>query len=110
MTYLVTDNCVNCKYTECVDSCPVDCFHQGPNFVSIDPDECIDCGVCVSRCPVNAIVYEYDIIDKDEREFWSRTNKEISRNFPRITVKQKPFLYHEYWINQTNKRFWIKRK
>ena len=55
MTYVVTESCVKCKYTDCVDVCPVDCFHEGPNFLAIDPDECIDCGVCQPECPVDAI-------------------------------------------------------
>ena len=56
MTYLVLENCIKCKHTDCVEVCPVDCFKEGPNFLVIDPDECIDCGVCVPECPVDAIV------------------------------------------------------
>ena len=55
MTYVVTESCIRCKYTDCVDVCPVDCFREGPNFLVIDPDECIDCAVCIPECPVNAI-------------------------------------------------------
>ena len=55
MTHVVTESCIQCKYTDCVDVCPVDCFREGPNFLTIDPDECIDCGACEPECPVNSI-------------------------------------------------------
>ena len=61
MTHVVLESCIRCKYTDCVDVCPVDCFREGPNFLSIDPDECIDCAVCIPECPVNAIVPEEDV-------------------------------------------------
>ncbi len=60
MTHVVTESCIRCRYTDCVDVCPVDCFREGPNFLAIDPDECIDCAVCVAECPVNAIYAEED--------------------------------------------------
>ena len=60
MTHVVTESCIRCKYTDCVDVCPVDCFREGPNFLVIDPDECIDCAVCIPECPVNAIYAEED--------------------------------------------------
>ena len=58
MTHVVTESCIRCKYTDCVDVCPVDCFREGPNMLVIDPDECIDCAVCIPECPVNAIYAE----------------------------------------------------
>ncbi len=58
MTHVVTENCIKCKYTDCVDVCPVDCFREGPNFLVIDPDECLDCAVCIPECPTNAIMAE----------------------------------------------------
>jgi ferredoxin len=61
MTHVVTEACIRCKYTDCVDVCPVDCFREGPNFLTIDPDECIDCAVCIPECPVNAIYAEEDV-------------------------------------------------
>jgi NAD-dependent dihydropyrimidine dehydrogenase PreA subunit len=61
MTHVVTEACIKCKYTDCVDVCPVDCFREGPNFLVIDPDECIDCAVCIPECPVNAIFAEEDL-------------------------------------------------
>lgn len=61
MTHVVTESCIRCKYTDCVDVCPVDCFVEGPNFLAIDPDLCIDCAVCIPECPVNAIYAEEDL-------------------------------------------------
>ena len=61
MTHVVTENCINCKHTDCVEVCPVDCFHEGPNFLVIDPGECIDCTLCVDECPVGAIYPEADV-------------------------------------------------
>ena len=61
MTHVVTEACIGCKYTDCVEVCPVDCFHERSNFLSINPDECIDCGVCIPGCPVNAILPEEDV-------------------------------------------------
>ena len=61
MTFVVLENCIKCKYTDCVEVCPVDCFHEGPNFLVIDPDECIDCTLCEPECPVEAIVAEDDV-------------------------------------------------
>ena len=68
MTYVVTEACIRCKYTDCVDVCPVDCFREGPNFLVIDPDECIDCAVCVPECPVQAIHEDEDIAIKAGEE------------------------------------------
>ena len=67
MTYIVTENCIKCKYTDCVDVCPVDCFKEGPNMLVIDPEECIDCTLCVAECPVDAIYSEDDLPD-DQKE------------------------------------------
>ena len=61
MTHVVTEGCIPCQYTDCVDVCPVDCFVEGPNFLAIDPDECIDCAVCIPECPINAIYAEEDL-------------------------------------------------
>jgi len=89
MTYVVTEGCVKCKYTDCVDVCPVDCFKEGPNFIVIDPDECIDCGVCVPECPVDAIVAESDI-DVSQHPYIA-LNAELSKVWPTI-LKKKPAL------------------
>ncbi len=61
MPFVVTENCIKCKHTDCVEVCPVDCFHEGPNFLVIDPDECIDCTLCEPECPVTAIFPEEDV-------------------------------------------------
>jgi ferredoxin len=83
MTHVVTESCIQCRYTDCVDVCPVDCFREGPNFLSIDPDECIDCAVCVAECPVNAIYAEEDV-PADQQEF-IKLNIDLSRGWPSIT-------------------------
>ena len=64
MTYVVSDSCIRCKYTDCVEVCPVDCFHEGPNFLVIDPEECIDCSLCEPECPVEAIFEESEVPDE----------------------------------------------
>src|SRR4030066_386727 len=86
MTYVVTESCIRCKYTDCVEVCPVDCFHEGPNFLVIDPDECIDCTLCVPECPVNAI-YAEDDLPEDQRQFIA-LNAELARTWPVLTEKK----------------------
>jgi len=89
MTYVITENCIKCKYTDCVEVCPVDCFHEGPNFLVIDPDECIDCSLCEPECPINAIVSDEDIKDID-REFLE-INRRLSKKWPILTnIKDAP--------------------
>jgi ferredoxin len=83
MTHVVTESCIKCRYTDCVDVCPVDCFRVGPNFLSIDPDECIDCAVCIPECPVNAIFAEEDVPEA-QRPFIA-INLELSKTWPSIT-------------------------
>lgn len=89
MTHVVTENCIKCKYTDCVDVCPVDCFKEGPNFLIIDPDECIDCAVCVPECPAEAIFAEEDV-PPDQLHF-IELNAELSATFTTIS-KRKPAL------------------
>lgn len=86
MTYVVIDNCKNCRYTDCVVVCPVDCFHAGPDMLYIDPDECIDCGACVPECPVEAI-YPEDELPEDKHE-WIAINAEQAPSLPVITDKE----------------------
>ncbi len=101
MPHVVTESCIQCKYTDCVEICPVDCFHEGPNFLSIDPEECIDCALCVSECPVNAIKSEGDL-RKDEL-FFLKLNEELSLKWPVIKVKKKPLDTHEDFKNVKDK-------
>lgn len=86
MTYVVVENCIKCKYTDCVEVCPVDCFHKGPNFLVIDPEECIDCSLCEMECPVTAIFAEDELPD-DQQDFL-QLNKELSAKWPVITEKK----------------------
>ena len=86
MTYVVIENCIKCKYTDCVEVCPVDCFHEGPNFLVIDPDECIDCTLCEPECPAEAILPEDDIPVGQER--FLALNAELAQEWPVITQKK----------------------
>ena len=83
MTFVVTSSCIKCKYTDCVEVCPVDCFYEGPNFLVIHPDECIDCALCQPECPVDAI-YPDDEVPESEQAF-CEINKELSEVWPNIT-------------------------
>ena len=85
MTYVVTDACIACKYTDCVEVCPVDCFYEGENFLVIKPDECIDCGVCEPECPVDAI--KPDTEDPDGK--WLEINTKYAETWPNITVAKE---------------------
>jgi ferredoxin len=88
MTHVVTESCIRCRYTDCVDVCPVDCFREGPNFLTIDPDECIDCAVCVAECPVNA---------------------ELARKWPSITKSKAPLSEAEQWKDIDDKLQYLER-
>lgn len=88
MTFVVTENCIKCKYTDCVEVCPVDCFHEGPNMLVIDPDECIDCSLCVPECPVNAIFADTDV-PADQMHF-IQLNEELSKEWPVINTMKDP--------------------
>ena len=88
MTYIVNDKCIACKYTDCVEVCPVDCFYVGANMLVIHPDECIDCGVCEPECPVNAIFPEDDV--PAGQEGFVALNAELSREWPVLTVRKDP--------------------
>ena len=85
MTHVVTENCINCKHTDCVEVCPVDCFHEGANFLVIDPDECIDCTLCVEECPVDAIYAEGDL--PAGQEAFIALNAQLSREWPVLAAK-----------------------
>ena len=107
MTYVVTDDCILCKHTDCVEVCPVDCFVEGPNFLAIDPDECIDCAVCVPECPVNAIYAEEDV-PETQRAFVD-INAELARLWPAITKRKTPLADHEKWTNVPDKLQYLDR-
>ena len=86
MTFVVTDVCINCKYSDCVEVCPVDCFYEGENMLVIHPDECIDCGVCEPECPVDAIVPDSDA----KADAFLELNREYSEKWPNITRNKDP--------------------
>lgn len=101
MTYVVTESCIKCKYTDCVDVCPVDCFREGPNFLVIDPDECIDCTLCVAECPVEAIFSEDDV-PADQQHF-TALNAELSKAWKPIIEKKDALPEADEWAKVTGK-------
>lgn len=101
MTYVVTENCIRCKYTDCVEVCPVDCFHEGPNFLVIDPNECIDCTLCVPECPVNAIFAEDDL--PEEQKQFIDINADLSGKWPVLTEKKPALPDAAEWENKPDK-------
>ena len=107
MTYVVTDACIKCKYTDCVEVCPVDCFHEGPNFLAIDPDECIDCALCEPECPANAIFAEDDV-PADQRDFIA-LNVELCALWPVITERKPAPADAADWDGKPDKRKLLER-
>ncbi|HJV59813.1 MAG TPA: ferredoxin FdxA [Albitalea sp.] len=107
MTFVVTEACIRCKYTDCVDVCPVDAFREGPNFLVIDPNECIDCAVCVPECPVEAIYAEEDV-PADQRDF-TPLNAELARSWKPITKKKAALPDADEWADKKDKRPELKR-
>ena len=106
MTYVVSDKCIKCKLTDCVDACPVDCFHEGPNMLVINPDECIDCGVCEPECPEDAI---FATDDRDNK--WFKHNAFFSEKWPNITELQEPMdEYEKYTQSAEDKTHLFKAK
>jgi len=101
MAYVVTENCIKCKYTDCVEVCPVDCFHEGPNFLVIDPEECIDCTLCEPECPVEAIFSEDDL--SAEQEQFTKINAELSRLWPVLAIKKDALPDADEWAKKTGK-------
>lgn len=99
MTYVVTDACIKCKYTDCVEVCPVDCFYEGENMLVINPEECIDCGVCQPECPIAAI--QPDTVLGMEK--WVEMNGEYASLWPNITIKKDPLPEAEAWEAVPNK-------
>ncbi len=107
MTFVVTENCIKCKYTDCVEVCPVDCFHEGPNFLVIDPDECIDCSLCEPECPAGAILAEDDL--SEEQMIFLDLNAELSRKWPVITEQKEPPADADEWDGVPNKLQYLER-
>lgn len=101
MTFVVTDNCIKCKYMDCVEVCPVDCFHEGPNFLVIDPEECIDCTLCEPECPIDAIFSEEDL--PPDQAHYLELNKELSAEWPVITEKGEPPADAAEWEGKPDK-------
>lgn len=99
MTYVVTENCVKCKYMDCVEVCPVDCFYEGENFLVINPDECIDCGVCEPECPAEAILPD----SEDLATAWLDINTKYAAEWPNITRKGEPLADADEWKDKPGK-------
>jgi len=108
MTHVVTENCIKCKYTDCVDVCPVDCFREGPNFLVIDPDECIDCAVCIPECPANAIFAEEDV-PPDQADFIA-LNAALTPAYKSITRKKTALPDADEWNGKPGKLEFLERK
>jgi ferredoxin len=107
MTHVVTDNCIKCKYTDCVEVCPVDAFHEGPNFLVIDPDECIDCTLCEPECPINAIYPEDDV--PAGQEALVALNAELAKGWPVITERKDAPADAKEWEDMPGKLEWLQR-
>jgi ferredoxin len=107
MTFIVGDNCIRCKHTDCVEVCPVDCFYEGPNMLVINPDECIDCALCEPECPVNAI-YAEDEVPEDQIQF-IKLNAELAEIWPNITEMKPAPADAEQWNGVPNKLQYLER-
>lgn len=101
MTFVVTENCIKCKYMDCVEVCPVDCFHEGPNFLVIDPDECIDCTLCEPECPAEAIYSEEDLPSGQEQ--FKALNATLSRQWPVLSEKKSAPADADQWKGKPDK-------
>jgi len=107
MTYVVAENCIRCKYTDCVEVCPVDCFREGENFLVIDPEECIDCSLCVPECPASAI-YAADDLPPDQQQFIA-LNAELAKQWQPITVKKDAPSDADEWLKVKDKLHLLQR-
>ncbi len=101
MPFIVTESCIKCKFTDCVEVCPVDCFHEGPNMLVIDPDECIDCTLCEPECPVNAIMSEDDV-PEDQGKFIA-LNAEMAKLWPVLNEMRDAPADADDWKDVKNK-------
>ena len=105
MAFVVTDNCIKCKYTDCVAVCPADAFYEGPNFLAISPDDCIDCDLCPVECPVECpadAIYQEDNVPEDQKDFIA-LNAELAKVWPRITEVKNPPADAKEWDGVPNK-------
>jgi len=107
MTYVDAANCIRCKYTDCVEVCPVDCFREGENFLVIDPEECIDCSLCVPECPADAI-YAADDLPADQQQFIA-LNAELAKQWQPITVKKDAPPDADEWLKVKDKLQLLKK-
>jgi len=107
MAFIVGENCIKCKFTDCVEVCPVDCFYEGANMLVIHPDECIDCALCEPECPANAIFPE-DELPSDQKDF-IKLNMELSEVWPNITEKKDVLLDAEEWNGVANKKVHLEK-
>jgi ferredoxin len=107
MTYVIVESCIKCKYTDCVEVCPVDCFHEGPNYLVIDPEECIDCSLCEPECPVDAIMSDDDIAD--EELHFLELNAELSTKWPVINEKKPAPEDADKWVTTEGKLQYLER-
>lgn len=105
MTFVVTENCIKCKYTDCVEVCPVDCFREGANMLIIDPDECIDCALCEPECPVEAIKSDDDV--PADQAIFIELNAKYATQWPAITSKKPEPADAKEWENVPNKRQYL---
>lgn len=105
MTFVVTESCIRCKYMDCVEVCPVNCFYEGPNSLAIHPDECIDCALCEPECPVNAI-YAEDELPEAQKEFLE-LNRILSQKWPNITQMKTPPADADEWKDVADKRQYL---
>jgi ferredoxin len=108
MTFVVTESCIKCKYTDCVEVCPVDCFYEGPNFLVIHPDECIDCALCEPECPVNAIMSEDDLTETQRP--YIELNADLAKKWPNITAKKDGLPDAQKWEEVPDKLQYLEKE
>lgn len=107
MAFVVTEQCIKCKLTDCVEVCPVDCFHEGPNMLVIDPDECIDCTLCEPECPVEAILSEDDVPEGMQQ--FIELNASLSKEWPVISEMKEPPEDADEWRGKPDKLALLER-